>query len=448
MRRLPRIGIASWLSIVLGASFGLVILAALVGFMQSHQAHRAEMAVHEAWMPRIEMLRALQTALERSDLHQRRQLQTTNFHHLAEIAAELRDSEAAVDRLTRAYGAVIAGGRDAATLARDDTAAQHAALRTFGDHWIAWREAHQAILEALDVGDARQATAIFRARSADALEAARGALAQLAAIAARDNAAATAAVAEVHDRSHALATLAMLLGALLAALMIVWTRRRIGAPLVQLAGDLRRLAAGDHAIVPRCAGRGDEIGTLAAAVTAYRDSLVAGRVLAKEAERERERLRAAVANMPIGLCMFDAARRLVVGNARFAATYRLAQALLLPGTRFEAMQAATEAEGRAGLAALAAAIGRGQPGLELVTLPAGQVISVTHQPLPDGGWVATHEDITERRRVEAQITYLAHHDPLTGLANRALFRARLEAALGRARRGGSFAILYLDLDRF
>ena len=49
--------------------------------------------------------------------------------------------------------------------------------------------------------------------------------------------------------------------------------------------------------------------------------------------------------------------------------------------------------------------------------------------MADGGWVATYEDITDRRRVEARITFMAHHDVLTGLPNRLLFRERMDEAL-------------------
>jgi diguanylate cyclase (GGDEF)-like protein len=55
----------------------------------------------------------------------------------------------------------------------------------------------------------------------------------------------------------------------------------------------------------------------------------------------------------------------------------------------------------------------------------------------------------ERRRAEERLAYLAHHDPLTGLANRALLRERLTHALARARRARErVAVLFLDLDRF
>ncbi|MFC1459300.1 diguanylate cyclase domain-containing protein [Microvirga arabica] len=58
-------------------------------------------------------------------------------------------------------------------------------------------------------------------------------------------------------------------------------------------------------------------------------------------------------------------------------------------------------------------------------------------------------DVTERRRNEARIAYLAHHDALTGLPNRVLFQERLGAAFEQVHRSGrSFALLYLDLDGF
>jgi diguanylate cyclase (GGDEF)-like protein/PAS domain S-box-containing protein len=57
-------------------------------------------------------------------------------------------------------------------------------------------------------------------------------------------------------------------------------------------------------------------------------------------------------------------------------------------------------------------------------------------------------DVTERQQAAATIAHLAHHDPLTDLPNRALFHTRLEEALERARLGESFALCYVDLDRF
>jgi len=65
------------------------------------------------------------------------------------------------------------------------------------------------------------------------------------------------------------------------------------------------------------------------------------------------------------------------------------------------------------------------------------------------GIVGNYRDITERKLLEAQLAHQATHDSLTGLANRALFRDRLEHALARARRHGEpVSILFMDLDDF
>jgi len=66
-----------------------------------------------------------------------------------------------------------------------------------------------------------------------------------------------------------------------------------------------------------------------------------------------------------------------------------------------------------------------------------------------GGVVVNLRDITERKQFEAQLTYQALHDPVTDLANRALFRDRVEHAFSRRRDGHLLlAVLFLDLDDF
>lgn len=72
----------------------------------------------------------------------------------------------------------------------------------------------------------------------------------------------------------------------------------------------------------------------------------------------------------------------------------------------------------------------------------------------DAAGVARHlvvviDDITERKRSEQRIAFMAHHDVLTGLANRLSIMDKIEEAVARhRRRGDSFAVLLLDLDRF
>src|SRR5690606_2690363 len=58
-------------------------------------------------------------------------------------------------------------------------------------------------------------------------------------------------------------------------------------------------------------------------------------------------------------------------------------------------------------------------------------------------------DVSERTELEARLTYQAYHDPLTGLANRVLFRQRVDQAIRRGDHpAGSVAVLFIDLDDF
>ncbi len=70
------------------------------------------------------------------------------------------------------------------------------------------------------------------------------------------------------------------------------------------------------------------------------------------------------------------------------------------------------------------------------------------KPIENGGWLATHEDVTERQRSEERIAHMARHDALTDLPNRVLLRDTLEHELKRVKRGECLAVLCLDLDQF
>ena len=74
--------------------------------------------------------------------------------------------------------------------------------------------------------------------------------------------------------------------------------------------------------------------------------------------------------------------------------------------------------------------------------------NLLHDPTVKGVVLNTR-DVSDRRRLEEQLTHQAFHDPLTGLANRALFRDRVSHALALAqRRGSPVTVLFLDLDDF
>ena len=78
----------------------------------------------------------------------------------------------------------------------------------------------------------------------------------------------------------------------------------------------------------------------------------------------------------------------------------------------------------------------------------GRSMSIINRPMPDGGWVVTHEDISDLVRAERQLEYLALHDPLTGLPNRTLFRRELEEVLSRSPAAPLVGVTLLDLDNF
>jgi diguanylate cyclase (GGDEF)-like protein len=89
------------------------------------------------------------------------------------------------------------------------------------------------------------------------------------------------------------------------------------------------------------------------------------------------------------------------------------------------------------------------PHIQEITRPDGRVLEVRGVPMTEGGFVRTYTDITKRKTAEDRVRYLAQHDDLTRLPNRAAFRERLHDAFTMARNTGrGAAVLYLDLDHF
>ncbi|HYI84066.1 MAG TPA: EAL domain-containing protein, partial [Acetobacteraceae bacterium] len=172
---------------------------------------------------------------------------------------------------------------------------------------------------------------------------------------------------------------------------------------------------------------------------------------------QNERFDAALNNMSQALCMVDAEQRLIVCNHRYVELFRLPPRLAAPRTTMGDILRAM-AEGGHGAGDLAPTIHEEQEELIRDGLPGtfvceraggGLSVSVSHRPMPGGGWIATYEDITERRLAEARIAHMAHHDALSGLPNRVLFHERLEREMARLEtHGGWLAVLCVDLDRF
>ncbi len=169
----------------------------------------------------------------------------------------------------------------------------------------------------------------------------------------------------------------------------------------------------------------------------------------------RQRFEQAIVNMPQGICLYDAQDRLQLVNEQFCRIYSQPMATLPMGMRFYDILANSCAVGNYPGRSVEdiyrerkAHIDRRQPDTFLQELGDGRLIAIYHQPLQDGGWVCTYEDITERRRAESRIKFLAQHDVLTELPNRLLFNERLDEVLAAAREDNPAALLCLDLDGF
>ena len=169
----------------------------------------------------------------------------------------------------------------------------------------------------------------------------------------------------------------------------------------------------------------------------------------------RQRFEQAITHMPQGICLYDAQDRLQLVNERFCRIYGQPMSTLRMGMRFYDILANSCAIGNYPgrtvdeiYRARKSMIDKRQPDTFLQELGDGRLIAIYHQPLEDGGWVCTYEDITERRKSESRIEFLAQHDALTELPNRVLFSQRLQEGLAAAGDGRLCALLCLDLDGF
>jgi len=174
-----------------------------------------------------------------------------------------------------------------------------------------------------------------------------------------------------------------------------------------------------------------------------------------QAQMAHGQLDVALSNIIQGVCFFDKDMCLIVTNQRFRDLYEIPDEFVRPGdTISDIVEAISEHAGlrdidrKTYLDSIEQIARARAPGASVLELGNGRTLAIQSQPLPDGGWVATHEDITERRQAEEKISFLAKHDVLTGLVNRSVLTEHLAQMLDQTARGGRFAILFIDLDRF
>ncbi|HEX3939831.1 MAG TPA: EAL domain-containing protein [Xanthobacteraceae bacterium] len=129
----------------------------------------------------------------------------------------------------------------------------------------------------------------------------------------------------------------------------------------------------------------------------------------KSLEHSNLLLNTALKHMAHGLCMFDRDQRLVICNTRYGEMYGLAEEDTKPGTTLRSI---LEARVRAGVSPEGSAdyvrnrldeVAKGEPYYVENVLRDGSTYAVSHRPMSDGGWVATHIDITEQRHAEQEL---------------------------------------------
>jgi diguanylate cyclase (GGDEF)-like protein len=231
------------------------------------------------------------------------------------------------------------------------------------------------------------------------------------------------------------------------------TMHQVLSRLGRITQAMTRLARNDTTTVIPSRDDRDEVGAMARAVSVFKDNAI--QLIAREVELKQlnRRIDIALNNMTHGLCMFDAEQKLIVCNKTYVQMYGLTHELARPGTQLQAIENYRASIGNSAIAnpeqaAAASAIQANEPSAFTQELMDGRVVAVSQRPMQDGGSVAVHEDITERRRAEAKIAHLARHDMLTNLPNRVLFREHLENAFARIQPGRGFAVHCLDLDHF
>ncbi len=137
-------------------------------------------------------------------------------------------------------------------------------------------------------------------------------------------------------------------------------------------------------------------------------AMAAGALVGARSRAKVRSLTAAFDHMSQGLCMFDAAGRIVICNQRFLRMYRLSPEVVKPGCTLRAL---IEHRRQTGLFTgdpaqyckeIMAGIAAGEVSKWTVNASDGRIVHAVNVPMPGGGWVSTHEDVTEQRRVQEQ----------------------------------------------
>jgi PAS domain-containing protein len=167
-------------------------------------------------------------------------------------------------------------------------------------------------------------------------------------------------------------------------------------------------------------------------------ALCIGALMALAQERWRNRVsRIALNNMTQGLCMFDSAARLVLCNMRYIEMHRLEREQLRAGMPLRELLVLRTQRGTFSgdpdryVAECLRQVAEGRTEARSITFNDGRVIGLASRPLPEGGWVTTHSDVTEKLAAERERDSLRMREERRAAVDEAIasFRARVESML-------------------
>ena len=165
--------------------------------------------------------------------------------------------------------------------------------------------------------------------------------------------------------------------------------------------------------------------------------------------------KAVIDSMAVGVSVFDRDLNLTIWNQKYIEIFEKPLSEVYPGVPFRYLLQCEKGRGDfpgdidQHLADLTRKLQRNETVTAEFRTRKGKVISSTHAPMPGGGWVGTHLDISAQALATERIEHAALHDVLTGLPNRLAFNARMGEALEcRKTPAQSVVLMLLDLDRF
>jgi methyl-accepting chemotaxis protein len=175
---------------------------------------------------------------------------------------------------------------------------------------------------------------------------------------------------------------------------------------------------------------------IAGVATAVLSTSLAGAFIDRRLHEQNARLASALDNMTQGLCMFDGDTRLTVCNARYLEMYGLTAEYAYPGCYLRDLLEYRRSTGTffqdidEYVAAARGRVVEGKVFTNVVEVK-GRSIAIANRPIPGGGWVSTHEDITEQRKADQERDRMAVQDQRRSVVDAAIasFRRRIETML-------------------